>query len=489
MNVWRLIVAVLAGVLGWASDACTEDDLLAGWRGTAGVRVGLIWSDNLTLTRTGGESGGVIRVLPYISTARDGNRLRLSFNYGPSILYYPTLSDRTRVNHVLGANASAELVERYLFLDVRARANQALINPSARAGFDSIANNGAYTQTASITVTPRLVVPVLGGRFATIEVQPGAGNVWTASTAGDNGRSSTPTTNTRISVVSGPMFTRVPWSLNWRRRQWDADTGDGTGVFTASVGYILSSRYRVTGIVGYEDSSYTARNNRSRGTRWEFRFDWTPKPTTAVKLGYGQTFYGDFGDVAISHRHKYWAFSTTYRVSIETAFTSIEEQEVVPLEDAFGNPILDPINGDVIRASVTTPVLIEESFLRRRWRTTLAYSRGRTNVTGQWIVTDREYSQSDRDTSDNQWRLNLRRSLSGRLSANAQFIYWDHSQSQSANSLNTDYIQHAVTVGLSYRLGQRTTLRARVAHEARNAEDRFGDFSENRASLDLSFRL
>lgn len=460
-------------------------ELLRGWQGGAGVGLSWIWSDNLTLGSEGGESGNVGVLSPYVSLRRDGARFRIRFNYSPNLVVYPEDSERTSLRHVLSANADAELIERYLFLDVTAKANQALINPRSRAGFDSIANEDAFTQTASLTVTPRIVFPAVGGDLARVEISPGIGAVFAASTV-DGGETTRPTRDTRASVISGPRFANLPWRVTWQRRIWDADTDQGMGSVSAWLGYIFSPRYRATAILGYDDGDFVARNNRSRGARWELLFDWTPKPTSSFRVGVGQAFYGDFASLAARHRHKRWAFRTDYRVSIETAATSIAEQEIVPLTDLFGNPIVDPITGDVVEATVTTPALIDDSFLRQRWSTSVAYSWGRNNAVGSWIITERDYSTADLDTIDNQWRFSYSRRLSGRLSATTQVIYWDHSESRSEEF---DYQQDSLSFSLRYRLGSRTNLAARYSRQQRGGQDRLDDFTENRIALNLSFRL
>ena len=245
----------VVGLVFFASWVSVPVATAASWRGTTGVVGRFIFSDNLFLSETDEETGGIIQVLPFVSSARNGRRVRATFNYGPSILWYPGNSDLNNVAHVLRATIRTEVIERYFFLDVTAQANQALINPrlssgfggfggssgfggstgfggsgfaGGTGGFGSAVNPEAFTQTASIEVRPRIVLPIAAGRFATVRIEPGLALVATAETADGGGRSSQPQTDSRIRVVSGSMFTTIPWSINARRQLFDVDDDDAT---------------------------------------------------------------------------------------------------------------------------------------------------------------------------------------------------------------------------------------------------------------------
>ena len=476
-----LSLSLLCGVFFsgqlWAGD----------WRGNFGVRSSLIFSDNLFLSSTDPQSGGVVQLRPFVSSTRNGNRVRVRFNYGPSALWYPSQTELNNVRHVLDASVRTELIERYFFLDVVAKANQALINPQVNTGFDSIANSEAFAQTASITVTPRIVLPIGAGRFATVRISPGIGAVWSASTADSNDPARTPVTDTRVTVTSGPMFSTMPWSINWRRQLFDADTDQGFGRFDTRVGYIFSPRYRTDLVLGYDDGDYVSTNGKSRGGRWEVWFRWTPKPTSRFEIGAGQAYYGNLFRFRANHRHKRWALRSRYDVEVQDATTEILEQQIVPIEDVFGEPIINPITGEeVVTASITTPVLINDTFLRDRFQLSVGYNRGRNSGLMDWWVTRRDYSSSDLDTLDNQLRLTYTRQLSGRLSASAIVRLWDHSEQQDAGF---DYWQDGLDLRVNYRLGPRTTLGARIGRQNRDSDAPDGSFSENRVSMDLVFRL
>jgi hypothetical protein len=162
----------------------------------------------------------------------------------------------------------------------------------------------------------------------------------------------------------------------------------------------------------------------------------------------------------------------------------LEQQEVVPILDLFGNPIEDPFNqGDVLTATVITPVLIEDTFLRDRFTLLSQYSKDRNSASVRWFVTRRDYSESSLDTLDNQLQLRYSRALSSRLSASAVVNLWDHTEE---NESQFDYFQDAVDFIVRYQVGPRANLGARIGRLNRDANRPEGDFSENRASLNFN---
>jgi hypothetical protein len=169
-----------------------------------------------------------------------------------------------------------------------------------------------------------------------------------------------------------------------------------------------------------------------------------------------------------NHRHKRWALRSSYNVEIQDATTEILQQQIVPVEDLFGEPIVDPITGEnVVFASITTPVLIDDTFLSDRFELSVGWNKGRNQATWYWWVTRRDYSSSDQDTLDNQMRVSYTRRLSARLSASADLQLWDHSEAGG--------FRFRLLAG---RSRPQDELSARAAHVARcknrSAEPGFG---------------
>ncbi|MCG6940115.1 MAG: TIGR03016 family PEP-CTERM system-associated outer membrane protein [Thiohalocapsa sp.] len=459
------------------------------WHSEGGVQSRVVLTDNLFLTAGSRETGEIVQVRPFVSSSRKGNRVTARFNYGPSALWYPGRSDLNRVMHTLNAGVQMELIERYFVLEVGANANQALINPRVNSGFNALGNPNAFAQRATVTVRPRINLPVLGGRFATVRITPGLGYSYTAASADGRNGLRTPTTNSSVRVVSGSIFTTVPWSMTWRRRMFDTRTGEGVGEFLTRVGYVFNPKYRVDVSLGYDDgsSAYRGTNGKTRGARWETALQWTPHSRARFTAGVGERYFGSTYRFEGFYRHKHWAFRSSYRVSIENAATALQQQQVVPMQDVFGKTIRNPFTrGEVLTTSVTTPALTNDTFLRKLLTLESSFSKGRNAASLRWFVTRRDYDKSDVQTLDNQLQFRYSRSLSARLRASAVVNVWDHSESSDSRY---DYVQDALDLVVHYEVGRRTSLGARVGRLNRDAKSASGDFSENRASLDFTLRF
>jgi uncharacterized protein (PEP-CTERM system associated) len=476
---WGLVLGAAIAGEGWAGD----------WTGDTGVNVNARYEYS---SRVDSQevTGPIIQIRPFVSGYRAGSRASMRINYGPSVLIYPGDDQYNDVQHVLAAIFSTEVIERYFFVDAIARANQVLINPRVNRAFDSATDPNAFTQTASVQVRPRIILPVAAGRFATVRIEPGLGVGWTASTAdGQNDNVTRRQGDSSVVVNSGPMFTKVPWSISWRSRIFDIDDDRGYDRVDLRVGYIFNRRYRLWLTLGYDDGSraFTADDGDSRGVRWEVSFLWTPKPLTSVEAGIGQAYFGDTFRLNARHRHKRWVFGARYDIEIQDATSEIIEQQVVPVEDAFGDLIPVPITGpDVVEANVLTPVLIDDTFLRDRFELSADYSKGRNSASGAWFLTRRDYDTRDLDTLDNQIRLRYTRRISPKFSATATARFWDHTED---NPAAVEFQRNEIDLQLNYRLGQRTSVGALIGVRDQQADDDEDSFTDQRGSLFVSIRF
>lgn len=460
-------------------------------RGTAGVDVGLIFTDNLFLSPTRKEADAILQVRPTMSVSRRGARVNADVNFSPVGYLYAGQQEFNDVQFVLDAGVSWEVIDRWFFLDVDARANQVAIDPSnrfggsrARTGFDSAVNSDAFTQVATISVRPRIEWPVARGRFATVSFEPGIGSVFQASTAESTTGNRTGVSDTRLTVTSGPVFVSTPWSFDWRSRVFDTETEQRSGGFSFTQGYVFDRRFRLDAVLGYDTGTYVAANGEDAGLRWELRLNWTPKPASAFQLGFGDAFFGPFWSMQARHQHKRWALQASYRVSVENATSSLLDQRVVPLVDLFGDPITNPLEGDVLAANTSSPTLTDEDFLNHQINLAVAWRYRRNSAQFQWTGAQREYSGGE--TLDHQWSFNLSRSLSRRLNAAIGLQYWSHSEE---NRVGSDFTQQAVDLTLGYRLGPKATLNTRIARQSRDGDFSLDAFSEHRLTLDLSLQL
>jgi uncharacterized protein (PEP-CTERM system associated) len=474
----KILVACLLSV-------CTSLAFAAGWRASPGITSRFFFTDNLFLTPNEKESDAVLQVLPSITLRRPGRRVNARLAYGPSLFFYANNSELNNLYHILQGGADMELIERYFFLNVRANANQQLINPRARATFDAVDNPDAFTQTASIRVTPDIRVPVFAGDYANIRIRPGLTYSFAADTVDGVNDGGVGGRDTQVNITSGPVFTRMPWRLNYRKRLFDSDTNDGFGRADATVGYIFNPRYRADLTLGYDDGRYASRNATS-GVRWRLAGTWTPSQRTLLRVGVGEAFFGGDWELRFRHRHKHSVWTAEYDVDVTNARQEIIDRQVIFFEDPFGNPIIDPITGQRIGVEVGTPALIDDVFVQERFRLGWSWVRGRTNVRLNLRYDRRKYQEVDFGSNDGRLNLNVSRRLTGQLSGRVGLDYWDHNEDDPNDSF--DFDQYAARIGFNYQLGPRSNASLDFLRTDRSADNPFQEFSENRVELGVAYR-
>ena len=90
------------------------------WKTGASVSVRETYTDNVALSSTGSrQSDWITEIGPRFTLRGAGARLKAAFNYSISEVIHANDSSRNFTNNTLGANANAELVEKFLFLDAR----------------------------------------------------------------------------------------------------------------------------------------------------------------------------------------------------------------------------------------------------------------------------------------------------------------------------------------------------------------------------------
>lgn len=493
------IAAIL--IVALVSGAATADPIIA----RAGVLSRLIFTDNLYLTPEDKESAVILQLLPNITGGRAGRRANYRYYYGPSVLFYGGgNSDQNRVFHVLRADAAAQLIDEYLGLRVSARANQNLINPNpigvgqnpggvrrGGAGFDAISNPDAFAQTASISITPVIRLPIVRSSYAVVQIEPGINYVFSTDTADGRGNQGTGGSQTSVSVRSGDYFNRTAWSVVWRANVFDTGNGGDRNNYQTlygTVSYRINRRWQIEGLAGYDNGSYGSygSQNDTQSPRWRITPIWTPSANTTVALGYGRRYEGNDWYLRFRHLFKKLVVTAQYERTISDARNELLNQEVVQFEGPFGAPIQDPLQNQQLSGSITNPALVSGTFILERLRGTLGYNFGRNRVTLDVWQDNRTYQESDLDYVDNYSTLKWNRSLRPRTDGLVRFDYWKY---QDGSDDIYDFTQYQASLQLSYRLNQKATTSVLYSYLNRTSDYEFYDFAENRLWLTLDWAL
>jgi uncharacterized protein (PEP-CTERM system associated) len=453
------------------------------WKLRKSLDVRTYSTSNLFLTESDQRGATVLAVRPGLSATRRGGRVRVRVAYAPSLNFYLDNSSLDRVAHYLRAEVRSELIKNYFFLNASARAGQVVTDPiGRRATFDAINNPDGLSNTFSFSIRPVFQGPLLrAGRYARIRIQPGVNYSYTQDGLGGSaGR------RTRINVFSGPAFSRMPWSLNYRNDIFDTDSNDGIGRVDARVGYRVNREWRVDFTLGYDDGRFRSRNDNS-GLRWRSTVSWRPTSRSRFRLGIGEAFFGDDWELRFNHRHKHTAWRLSYNRRVENARQEIFQEQFIRFEDDFGEPIVDPVAAQPLGVVVDTPALIDDVYVRDRARAGVSWFRGRTSASLNVRVNRRDYQTLELDETDTRATLTLSRRLAPKTIGSTQLDYWDRSVEDRQAA---DFDQYAISLRLRHRLSRYLRLGVRYAHTKRSYSGRAGeDFSDNLLNLDFAFNF
>ncbi|MDP1681910.1 MAG: TIGR03016 family PEP-CTERM system-associated outer membrane protein [Burkholderiales bacterium] len=334
----------------WASD----------WKLGASVTASETYTDNVTLGATGGSKGDfVTSITPTITAKKDGARLKVDASYSNQNLFYAEDSTRNTTYHQLNAHANAELFENEIFLDTTASISQASISPLAATGVDNTNATGNLTSVRSVTVSPYWIhrfgsTATLNARYAISEV----GNSSDAFSGSTN-------YSTNLSLASGSAFGRVSWGLNYSEQTVDySDRSDVSFTTTsASLGYLISSRLRLTGTVGTSKNSYVSSTGAATGgSFWNIAGSWAPSTRTSLDLGFGHQYYGKSWNMAFKTRGVNSVWTADYSESVTTSNSQTGQSA------SFGA-------GQIVSLTSSNNLLSNQVFLSKRFATAFSWKK------------------------------------------------------------------------------------------------------------------
>lgn len=462
-----------------------------GWNTNAGLNSQIFYTDNLFLAPSSGKSDIVLDISPFFAADREGARASARVVYAPTLRLYQDESSFNGVSHSLQANGTVELFEDYFFVTGAATAGEALIDPRSTSTFDPISAPGASTQFATVSLVPSLRFPIGSGRNARMAIEPGISYVYTDETV--EGDTSEGVFSWRLSalVASGPDVKDLPWGLTYRRVTFDTDSGDGLWRADSGLSYRFNRTILGTLSLGYAEGDYESTNDTS-GPSWRVGFTWTPSPRTTLTAGYGQAFWGDDSLLDLEHRHRRTLWRARYRVAVQDPNGVLLDQEVIPLEDAFGNPIVDPFAAQVPSIVRNTATLNNTIFVRQQATASVGATWGRTAARLELdLAKDTPEQEPNPTTTSSQLLFDLSRRITPKTSASVLFQYWDYSEDSrdSTTAEDADFEQYRVALRLTRSLTRRTAVGISVEHTERTGGADTNSYEENRVSASVSMQL
>ncbi|GAO34852.1 hypothetical protein SCT_0232 [Sulfuricella sp. T08] len=302
----------------------------AEWKATPSLNLKETYTDNVRLAPPGHEKSEFItQINPGISLTGTGPHLKLNASYGMQNLVYAEESSQNTMNHMLNANANAELVDNLFFLDGRAAISQQNISLLGPQAADSANITGNRTEVQTYSVSPYLRHKF--SNYASTEIRYTHDEVSTGGSELLNSQAD----RIQLGLNSGSAFKTLGWGLNYSKGKTSyANTANlfppalDTEVLSGNLSYLVTSKFRLTATGGYEKNNYISIGPKPDGSFWSAGFSWAPSAMTSIDGSAGRRFFGDTYSLAASHRTRLTAWSLGYSEDI----TSTRSQFLIPID-------------------------------------------------------------------------------------------------------------------------------------------------------------
>lgn len=287
------------------------------WRFEPSIGATATYTDNANQSASDPQDQLSLMVQPGFSVRSEGlRRVQASLNYALSGVARFGEDQSTDLNHNLGAIGKAELIEDFLFVEGSANISQELISLfGSPAGADVNDSNRATVGTYSISpyVLKRL------GTFANAQARyTASGAIFESDAAADSSANSF-----SAGLSSGTRFDDLSWSLNYTLRETtnrngttaaaNADTTFETA--SATVGYALTRKFRVFGVVGQDWNDYPSTTDID-GSFYSVGFGWSPGRRTSIEASAGERYFGRTYGFSGSHRTRASQWTVRYSENV-----------------------------------------------------------------------------------------------------------------------------------------------------------------------------
>lgn len=474
----KLIGAMLA--LALANTAFAAD-----WKFGAGVSAGETYTDNVALAPPGAaQSDWITQITPTFSAVKNGARFKADVRYSLQNLFYARDSNRNQIYHQLDARANTELYEKELFLDTNASIRQAATSPLGATGVNNTNATGNISNVRTLTVSPYWIHRF--GSVATMNARVGVSDVGYSNASISNSTN----TNTSMTLAGGSAFSQTPWALNYSDQKVNYTSRPDVEFTTtsASLGYLITPRIKLTGVTGYERNQYLYTGSAPQGSFWEANVAWAISPRTKLEVGLGNHYYGKTKLLSFSTHGGHLEWKADYNESVTTS-NSQASTNTAYLVTSGGAPVgifVDP-----------TQIQTNSVFLNKRFQTALIWTRGRSAIsanvyhssqialeTGQ-VSSLLQNGAFQNTTSIKQrgvsagWSYQLTPLMSANLSASLA--------RSSYPGLGREDEDKVIQLGINRNLSPHLSGAINVRHQARDSNQSGADYTENALSGSVNY--
>ncbi len=302
------------------------------------------YTDNLSLTPDAAkQSDWVTQVIPGISIAATGARLKLNATYTPEVTYYARGMRDNQVFHRGNATGSAELAKQLLFFDAGAKVDQYDVSVQG-----PLTTTNVNTTGNRATVGTYFVSPYLRRDFGSA-VQAEARFTYSVVDSDDTSSlSNSVADRINLRLASGSAYKVLTWDLAYSKETIDYETGADADIEVSN----LNVRRLITptvGLLAQGGYEYYKRGliPPTEGPSWSAGLEWTPSPRTHLAATAGERFFGNAYSLGFRHRTRLTTWSAGYSENVTTTrsefFVPATTSTAGYLDTLFSSRFPDPL--------------------------------------------------------------------------------------------------------------------------------------------------
>lgn len=445
------------------------------------------YTDNVQLSQQDKFGDLITTVLPGVSVRGDSVRLDMNLDYNLQYLKYLDNTQFDDHNHQLQADTELMVLEDLLYFQAGSRISQQNTNNNNQFANSNRSQTGNRTNVIFYQFGP--VLRHAFGSYASLDASYQLNTSDRAATTGNNPNQAQGTDEEvlEIALNSGPRFGRLSNKLAYRSREQERASRQGNSKLrrlSSELGYQLNRFLKLTAEGGAEFNEFqTARNNQD-GPFWFVGGTWTPGPRTNITGRFGHRFFGNTFNVQAEHRMRRLIANFSYGEDARTTNQIQSAVTLVPLNDAFGNPVLDSNLSSNIDSPFDVPTLGDDVILDTRMNASLSYAGRRRSAELRYFENDNTFQRS----GVVELNRGVSYSFTHRFNTIASAMLsgsWRKTSSTRINGRNTRIIQ--VSPSVRFALGRHINLNFRYEFLDGTGNGRNGEFTENAVTADLGY--
>ena len=469
--VWHLLAAGVIQIIVGSPLARAGD-----WTFTPQAIAKEVYTDNVTLAPSGQEkSDFVTELTPGLAVHGKSRRLLVDLDYRLQNLLYADHSSFNKTDQLVRFNGTGTIWEHHLFFDAALQSRpQNIVSTGGPVSFDDISATGDRATVTSYTLTPRARERF--GNAAVLNLKYSFDQILTNSVRLPESRSN----QFEGHLQSGPRFTRLLWNLNYRNQRIN-----NQGAFVTKfenvrgrLQYMITPHIGLIGEGGYDNDSYGGPSGTTSGPLWSLGASWTPTERSSIEATAGRRYFGTTFSLNLRHKTRLTDWVATYTEEPTTTRQFLLEQQVFPVFDAFGNPVINPGTGEPVLLNVNVPVQTTEVLILKRFSTTFSIT-GRVHTLQLHFFDEaRDYQLTgDRDTSMG-GTATLTWDLGERTTSKA-VVGWSTNKLRSGERDNYPYFD----IGVTRELGKTLDATLGYRYVQRRSNIAQNNFTENRVTF------